>query len=468
MQTIQTNGRPLTVDPNPTAVDLIAADTIRAATLTNDSLTAELSLPLAQQVVATRRDLHRHAEPGWCEYRTAAKVVATLRALGWEVRHGRAVTDTASRLGVPPTAELQRHEARAASLGIDPDVLAAMRDGHTGVVGVLRGTPGPVAALRFDMDANTCGEDRDAGHPPMRDGYASINDGIHHNCGHDGHTAIGLALARLLAEQRDAIRGEIRLVFQPAEEGLRGAAAMVAAGVMDGVDVFFGCHIGVQALRLGEIVAGYRNILASLKLDATFQGVSAHAAISPQVGRNALLAACVATQNLHALPRHGDGETRVNVGLLSGGEARNAVAAHATLAAEIRADSSAVLDTLHERAMDVLDGAARMHGVQLSTRVAGACGAASSDEALAEQVAQAAASVAGITHIRASADFKGSDDAAAMMAAVQQRGGQAVYIGLGSPLRHVHHHPSFDFDEAVLPLGVALFEAVLRQGGHVG
>lgn len=431
-------------------------------------LTQELALPPAQQVVATRRDLHRHAEPGWCEYRTAAKVVASLRALGWEVRHGRAVTDSASRLGVPALADLRRHEERAARSGADPEILADMRDGHTGVMGVLRGAPGPVVALRFDMDANTCAEDSAADHPPVQGGYASLNRGIHHNCGHDGHTAIGLALARLLAEQRTAIRGEIRLIFQPAEEGLRGAAAMVAAGVVDGVDFFYGCHIGVQALRLGEVIAGYRNILASLKLDAEFQGVSAHAAISPHIGRNALLAACVATQNLHALPRHGDGETRVNVGLLSGGDARNAVAAHARLAAEVRADSSAVLETLRDRAMEVLEGAARMHGVSVTTSVAGACGAASSDEALAAQVAKAAAMVPGVTHIRTTADFKGSDDAAAMMAAVQRTGGQAVYIGLGSPLRHVHHHPGFDFDEAVLPLGLALFEAILRQGGHVG
>ena len=121
------------------------------------------------------------------------------------------------------------------------------------------------------------------------------------------------------------IRGDIRLLFQPAEEGLRGAAAMIAAGALDGVDFFMGGHLGVQASKLGEIIPGYRNILASVKIDATFRGKSAHAAISPQVGRNALLAACVATQNLLALPRHGEGETRVNVGSLSGGEARNAI-----------------------------------------------------------------------------------------------------------------------------------------------
>jgi aminobenzoyl-glutamate utilization protein A len=221
----------------------------------------------------------------------------------------------------------------------------------------------------------------------------------------------------------------------------------------------------VQASKLGEIIPGYRNILASLKFDATFHGRSAHAAISPQVGRNALLAACVATQNLLALPRHGDGETRVNVGSLSGGEARNAIPAHARLSAELRGDTTAILDELEERAQVILRGAALMHGVDVETTRCGASCAASSDPDAAALIAQAARGVQGVTEIGAMQDFKASDDVAAMMATVQSRGGKAVYFGLGTELKAVHHNPYFDFDERVLPIGVGVFVEAMRRVG---
>ena len=431
-------------------------------------LTAELDLPVNEQVVATRRDLHKFAEPGWCEFRTATKVIQSLETLGWEVRCGREVVDDAARMGVPANEELERFYRNAVEAGVDPRVLEKLRGGFTGVVGVMRGAgPGPVTALRFDMDANLGFESDDEAHPPARGKFASVVSGVHHNCGHDGHTAMGLAVARTLSESRSSVRGEIRVVFQPAEEGLRGASSMIAAGVLNGVERFLGCHLGVQALRLGEVIAGYRSILASAKLDAAFQGRNAHAAISPHVGRNALLAACVATQNLLAMPRHGDGETRVNVGLLSGGESRNSIPASARMAAEVRADTPTILDHLIERAMDILNGAAQMHGVQVSVvRVGGSCGA-SSDPELAELVAQACRNLTGVRDVQGIRDFKGSDDAADMMAAVQGQGGKAVYIGLGTELCDVHHSPRFDFDERALPLGVELLVHTLRSTGNL-
>jgi len=421
-------------------------------------------MPLATQLIATRRDLHKNAEPGWCEFRTTAKIIETLRALGWEVKFGRDVVSDAARMGVPPADELDKYYRRALELGANAELLKAMKGGFTGAVATMRGAlPGPSIALRFDIDANLGPEAKSEDHVPSREGFSSINFGIHHNCGHDGHTAIGLSVARVLSESKALLCGEVRMIFQPAEEGLRGANAMVAAGVLDGVDFFLGCHVGVQSLQLGEIITGYRNILASVKIDATFLGKNAHAAISPQVGRNALLAACVATQNLLAIPRHGDGETRVNVGLLSGGESRNAVPATARLSAELRADSTAILDHLAKRADWIFEGAAQMQGAEFSTsRVGGSC-AASSDPELMAIVAQAAAGLSAITAIKEAADFKGSDDAAAMMAAVQQQGGKAVYFGLGTALKDVHHNPHFDFDERVLPIGVDLFVAATKR-----
>jgi aminobenzoyl-glutamate utilization protein A len=290
---------------------------------------------------------------------------------------------------------------------------------------------------------------------------------VHHNCGHDGHTSLGLGLARMLAADRDQLAGEIRLIFQPAEEGLRGAKAMVAAGVLEGVNYFVGCHLGVQALALGEIIAGYDNLLGSVKLDVEFTGISAHAAISPHVGRNALMAACVAAQNLMALPRHGEGDTRINVGLIAGGESRNAVPASASLALELRADTTIALDFLTQAANRVLGGAAFMHDVQWAARPVGESCAASSDAELAKVVADAAADVPGVTHVRSRANFKASDDAAEMMRAVQSQGGKAVYFGIGTPLPAVHHNPLFDFDERALLIGLDMLTGIAHLlGAH--
>jgi aminobenzoyl-glutamate utilization protein A len=429
---------------------------------------AELGLPLPEQLVAVRRDLHRHAEPGWCEFRTASKIVGSLEFFGWNVRYGREVVEPDARMGVPSSEDMERFYRRALETGANPETLKQLRGGFTGVVASLKGSePGPNIALRFDMDANFGTEASTPDHIPAKRGFSSSNPGVHHNCGHDGHVSMGLGIARVLAELREHLHGNVRLIFQPAEEGLRGAAAMIAAGALENVDYFLGGHVGVQALKLGEVIPGYRNILASVKIDATFRGVGAHAAISPHVGRNALLAACVATQSLFAIPRHGDGETRVNVGLLSGGEARNAIAASARLSAELRADTTAILSDLESRADDILRGAASMHGVEVETSKAGASCAASSDPEMVEVIASAARRVRGVTQVKDVYDFKASDDVAAMMAVVQSKGGHAVYFGLGTDLKAVHHSPYFDFDERALPIGVEIFVEALKQVGVV-
>jgi len=299
-----------------------------------------MSLP-ELDVADLRRAFHRRAEPGWCEVATAATVVEVLETLGWQTRFGADVVRDEARLGLPDPKVMTAFYDRAIRYGVARVVADRLRDGFTGVVGSLKGArPGPTIAVRVDMDANLGIEAEGEAHLPARLGFRSQHEGVQHNCGHDGHTAIGLGLAAALSQRGADLGGEVRLIFQPAEEGLRGASSMVAAGVLDGVDLFFGFHIGVQALVPGELIAGYQNILASAKFDASFTGQSAHAAISPHVGRNAILAAAIATQGLLSLPRHGDGETRINVGHIEGGESRNAIPASARIEAEIRADTS--------------------------------------------------------------------------------------------------------------------------------
>lgn len=128
------------------------------------------------------------------------------------------------------------------------------------------------------------------------------------------HTAIGLGLAHVLKQYAAQLNGVIKLIFQPAEEGTRGARAMVAAGVVDDVDYFTAIHIGDRRAG-GTVVCGGDNFMATTKFDVQFSGVAAHAGGKPEDGRNALLAAAQAALGLHAIPPHSAGASRVNVGV---------------------------------------------------------------------------------------------------------------------------------------------------------
>src|SRR4030043_569035 len=147
-----------------------------------------------------RRDFHQHPEIGFNEYRTANIIAKELSEMGLEVKTGV---------------------------------------GKTGVVAILEGnTTGPVLLLRFDMDALPIQEETGAE-------YASVNEGVMHACGHDGHVAIGLTVAQILNKHRDEFKGTVKLVFQPAEEGLGGAERMISDGVLHSPqpDVVLALHV---------------------------------------------------------------------------------------------------------------------------------------------------------------------------------------------------------------------------------
>jgi aminobenzoyl-glutamate utilization protein A len=425
----------------------------------------------AAEVVADRRDLHAHPETAWTEFRTTARVVQRLRALGYRVRYGREVVREQARMGVPEAAALEAAWERAAAEGADPALLEAMRGGFTGCVGELEGAagPGPTVALRFDIDALPVTEaDAAAGHRPAREGFASRHPGAMHACGHDGHTAMGLGVAAALAAARARMAGRVRLVFQPAEEGTRGAAAMVAAGVLEGVQDLLCVHLGAQSHVSGEVLPGVTGFLATTKLDAEFLGKEAHAGLAPEEGRSALVAAAFAAVGLHALPRHSEGNSRVNVGVLRAGSGRNVVAGQAQLLFELRGETTAVVDYLERQAAAVVAGAAAMYGVEHRLRRAGAAPSASSDPALMALVARVAEATPGVRRVGEPCRAGASDDAATMMAAVQAAGGRATYVIIGSELPSGHHTPRFDIDEAVLPIGVGVLAGTALEllGAH--
>ncbi len=412
---------------------------------------------LRKDLVHLRRDLHRHAETAWTEFRTSCLVAERLRALGFEVTLGRRVLAPEARMGVPPAETIAAAYRRAREEGAREELLREMEGGFTGVVGRMAGArPGPSIAFRFDIDANDVQESDDPAHLPAREGFASIHANAMHACGHDGHTAIGLGLAAVLASLRAEWPGTVTLVFQPGEEGVRGARAMVEAGVVDEAAAMVCCHLGAQSHTTGHVIGGISGFLATTKLDAVFTGAESHAALDPERGKSALLGAATAVLNLHAIPRHSAGESRVNVGVLHAGTGRNVTPGRAVLKLETRGATGEINGYMERRARAILDAAAAMHGLGLEITVAGATPSATSDAPLIARVREAAALVPEVKGFDDSAFATASDDACAFMRRVQERGGLAAYVIFGAALAAGHHTPRFDFDEAALPLGVKL------------
>lgn len=410
---------------------------------------------LRTDLVRWRRDLHRHPETAWTEFRTSALIAQRLAGLRWDVALGQKILKPGARMGVPSPDVVDEAYRRALDEGAPEDLLREMQGGFTGVLARMDGAgPGPALAFRFDIDALDVPESMEASHRPAREGFASIHPGAMHSCGHDGHTAIGLGVATVLAGLRDQWPGTVTLVFQPGEEGVRGARAMVEQGVVDHCSVMVCCHLGAQSRTTGHVIGGISGFLATTKLDAIFTGIEAHAALDPERGRSALLGAATAILNLHAVPRHSGGESRINVGVCQAGSARNVTPGRALLKLETRGATADVNDSLEARAREILAGAAAMHGLGLDVEVAGATPSAASDPALIARVRDAAARVSEVTEFRESAFANASDDACAFMRRVQQRGGLASYLIIGARLASGHHTRTFDFDEAALPIGV--------------
>lgn len=409
---------------------------------------------LQPAIVEMRRELHRYPEVGWLEYRTASRVCEELNRLGYSVRTGRSVTDDDGRLGVPDDDTLEAAYERARGAGAPLPWLEMMRGGFTGVLADLdSGRPGPRIAFRFDLDALPIREASDTGHRPALEDWASRWATAMHACGHDGHVAIGLMLARLAVSLLPWLRGSIRLIFQPAEEGVRGAAAMRSA--CEGVDRLFCIHLGL-GIPTGELVGGAVNFLATREIHAHIVGRASHAAIEPEAGRSALLAAAQATLALHSLPQNGKHMVRVNVGILRGGVATNTVPPEAELDYRVRADSHAAIEELDARAHQAVIASAQTYGCTAELEVTGQASSENSHSELAALVAELGQGINGVTATKQHHPFGGSEDATVFMSEVHKRGGQATYIMLGSDLSAGHHNERFDFDERSLTIAVEL------------
>lgn len=236
-------------------------------------------LTLQEQLIADRRHLHAHPEEGWCEFETTWFIVQRLKALGLEWKAGIDVIEPSAVMG--RNADLvEKAKKRALEHGVPADFLGHL-GGYTGAMAVLNtGRPGPVTGIRVDIDCLPIEESNDPAHEANAGNYRSVYPGFSHACGHDGHTAVGLAAARWLSENREKLCGTVKILFQPAEEGVRGAAAMAAKGIVDDVNWFAGAHIGCSA-RLGQVGVSHFGYLATTKFDLRYHGLAA-AAGSPE------------------------------------------------------------------------------------------------------------------------------------------------------------------------------------------
>ena len=323
-----------------------------------------------------------------------------------------------------------------------------MAGGKTGIVATMKTEqPGKTVAFRFDMDCNDVEEEKEETHRPSKEGFVSQHKRAMHACGHDGHVTIGLAAAKLLAANKARLSGTIKLIFQPAEEGVRGAYAMVNAGVVDDVDYLFGGHIGFKATTDNCLVTLTDGFLATTKLDAFFTGVSAHAGAAPEQGKNALLAAAQAAISLNTISRHSKGSSRINVGVLNAGTGRNVVPDVASIKLETRGATTEIDEYMVTEAKRIINACAAMYDVDVKIVMAGAAPACFADKELGHEVAELIEEKCHYDEVLEYVDMGGSEDCGYFMERVQQRGGRALYMMYGTQIAAGHHNSHFDFNE---------------------
>jgi amidohydrolase len=382
------------------------SDTLRQAV---ESLTPE--------IVAWRRDFHRHPELGFEEVRTSGIVAERLRGLGLD----------SVRTGV----------------------------GRTGVVGVLKAAKaeGKPVLLRADMDALPVQEE------PGRE-YGSTVPGKMHACGHDGHTAMLLGAATVLSGWRQALKRDVVFCFQPAEEGQGGAEAMIREGFLAelGVGEAYGLHLwslfpaGTIQVRPGPVMA------AQDEFEATFHGRGGHGA-APHVCVDPVLAAAqglVALQTIVARSVSPFEPAVVSVGSLHGGTAPNVIPDDATMRGTLRSFSEPTREILRRRVREVLEGIATASGCRLEFVLKPGFPAVVNHAASVDKVVASARGVVGPERVVTMEPMAAAEDFAYFLREVP---GAFVFVGAGNVEKGItapHHSPRFDIDETALPRGVEL------------
>lgn len=417
------------------------------------------------ELIQLRRDFHRYPETSWLEMRTSAKIAEYLTELGMEVLTGKNVCREEARIGVPDPDILERHFSQMKEQGAPARFLTEeLEQGYTGVVGILRCGEGPTVALRFDIDALPMEEAEDLEHRPFREGFSSQNPGMMHACGHDCHAAIGLGTARILSALRDQLHGTVKFLFQPGEEGTKGAYAMVENGHLDGIDYFAGTHVAPDDKEDdGDITPGTYGSLATCKYNVFFHGQAAHAGGFPEEGKNAVLAAAHAAVGLSGIARHSQGISRVNVGVIRGGSNSNVVADEAMISMEVRGETDEINQYMDRRAKEICQAAAMMEECSCEMRLMGRAPSQVSSPELIDRISNLVRNHLPQYRVSSNPNAKnwGSEDIGFMMNRVQEQGGQAVYMRTMTKMASPQHTVRFDVDEDILVKGAVSFSAIV-------
>ena len=370
-----------------------------------------------EDMIATRRDLHRHPELGFLEIRTANAVSARLEALG-----------LAPRRGV----------------------------GRTGVTADFS-ADAPRVLLRADMDALPLQEESAAP-------YASEEPGRMHACGHDGHVAIALALAARLAQSPDS--RPFRLLFQPAEEGAGGAAACAADGVLDGVSSAFGLHLWNQ-LPVGKIGVNRGALMAAVdefSIDVEGpggHGAAPHETVDPVVGAARIVDAL---QSIVAREISPLDSAVVTIGSIHGGSAFNVIPCLVRMTGTARSFTEAAGRALPEKMARVVRGTAEAAGVKATLTYRRVNRATVNDPEMADIVIQEASRLLGEENVDVETRTLGGEDMSVFLDRVP---GCFFFVGSSPEGEHrPHHSPRFDFDERALAIGLEVFEAVALAAGR--
>jgi amidohydrolase len=376
---------------------------------------------LYDELVRVRRDLHRHPELGFQETRTATIVADRLTGLGLEVQAGV---------------------------------------GQTGVVALLEGArPGPTVLLRFDMDALPIQEESDHD-------YISTQPGVMHACGHDGHVAMGLGLAQIFARHQDCMTGSLKFLFQPAEEGLGGALAVIAGGALESPrpDVALAMHLW-SPVHLGQarVVEGPAMASSSV-FTITIEGHGGHGA-APHLATDPILAAAqivVALQSIVSRNTNPQDSVVVSIGEFSAGTTFNVIPERAILKGTVRSYDKASHRMVYRRILEMATNMATAFGCRASMETVAIVAAVNNAPEPTAVVRAAAERVLGAENILEHRTMAAED----MGFILEEVPGCYFFIGCsnGDPAtQYPHHHARFDFDERAMINGVAIMaEAAAR------
>ena len=407
-----------------------------------------------------RRDFHKYAELGWFEFRTTSKIMEFLIERGIPVYCGTDVVNPEYTWSYPSREELEFHKKRALEQGADPKLMEKIGD-YTGCMAVIdTGKPGPVIAVRADIDCNDLEEVKDEKHRPFKEGFASVTPGFMHACGHDGHAAMGMITAAILNEMKDELCGKFKVIFQLGEEGDKGGQSMAESGILDDVDYLMACHIYNTDGEYPSLACKLDGLLSTSKFDVTIHGKAAHAGAAPEAGHSAIMAAVMAIGGMNGFLQDGRGMTRMNIGMIKGGTGRNVIPEECSFKAETRGETNEMENRLYNRVIACVKGACEAYECTYDVDVVGHTTTAPSDTGLAECIGEAAKQVPGLKNIKLSHACTGStDDFNYLIQKVQEHGGKACYMGLLTKQAAGNHNNWFDFDEVCLKKGVQVFLA---------